>query len=166
MRRSIFALALLLLSSVWLGASSSAASRPQASRPGQSPRDRTAVPLRGGGPAPGRVLSEARITGGAGLPDTLDPFDRFGSEVTDIGDLDGDGIADLAVSSSSALWILFLAPDDTVRAYREHLLRGDLFGDTFLLGALAALGDLDGDGRPELALGDPLDDEAGSSAGA
>jgi hypothetical protein len=52
----------------------------------------------------------------------LDPFDSFGFSAVALGDLDGDGIGDLAVGawgdddggdSQGAVWILFLAGDTT-----------------------------------------------------
>jgi hypothetical protein len=50
--------------------------------------------------AEGRVKSEQRIRRiDGGFTGVLDPFDAFGYEVAAVGDLDGDGLAELAVSS-------------------------------------------------------------------
>ena len=78
-----------------------------------------------------------------------------------LGDLDGDGTGDLAVGangtgllSQGAVWILFLNPDGTVASEAKILgFRG--YGGS----SLATLGDLDGDGTGELAVGAPGDDD-------
>lgn len=100
-----------------------------------------------------------------GLAGMLGANDVFGSAVAAIGDLNGDGTDDLAVgapTSSSppggAVWILFRAPDGTVASEARidsmtpwlPIGAGDDFGRS-----LAMLGDLDGDGHPELAVGAP-----------
>ncbi len=96
----------------------------------------------------------------------LNQNDRFGQRVAMIGDVDGDGFADLAVQSAGddgfveaggAIWILFL--DQTGRARRAtKILPPDPrpFGSPPALDfgeGIEALGDLDGDGRPEIAIG-------------
>ena len=95
--------------------------------------------------------------------------DRFGTVAT-LGDLDGDGVVDLAVGASGPdngrgqsghVWILFMNSDGTARVRRrigegEGGFTGDLGpGDSFG-SSLAALGDLDGDGTTELVVGEPL----------
>ncbi len=115
---------------------------------------------------------------GAGVPDVLD---RFGSALAPLGDLDGDGIVDLAVGApfqddgfpagGGGVWVLFLRSDGSVRAHQEisEVAGGlgnaldtlDMFGD-----AVAALGDLDGDGFEDLAVGAPGDDDGAGAAGA
>ena len=82
----------------------------------------------------------------------------FGWSVASIGDLDGSGTMDLAVGAPWTLtvWILFREADGSIASQRairatDVPFAGVSFGD-----ALAFLGDLDGDGRPELAVGQPL----------
>jgi len=112
----------------------------------------------------------------------LDPFDLFGWHVEGIGDLDEDGVPDIAVSApgdddgsgleGGALYLLFLNRDGSVKSetkisstaggFAGNLDAGDRFGS-----ALAAVGDVDGDGVMDLAAGAPGDDDgAGSDTGA
>jgi len=84
--------------------------------------------------------------------------------VAALGDVDGNGVGDLAVgapsdddggTSKGAVWILFLDADGSVASeQKSSALAGGLvgplrFGENFGL-ALAALGDLDGNGVPDL----------------
>src|SRR5262245_6128638 len=121
----------------------------------------------------GTVRAEQKISSTeGGFGSLLQWFDAFGSSVASIGDLDGDGRAELAVgafregaSDEGAVWILFLDPGGRVRAEQKiknqrrggfggQLDRGDRFGIS-----VASLGDLDRDGHPDLAVGAPGDDD-------
>ncbi|MCH7868994.1 MAG: FG-GAP repeat protein [Myxococcales bacterium] len=110
-----------------------------------------------------------------------DPLsDGFGNGVTGLGDLDGDGVEDVAVAASGdddggtdrgAVWILFLNTDGTVKSQQKisdtqggftgTLSDGDLFGHE-----VASLGDLDGDMVGDLAVGAVRDDGGGLDRGA
>lgn len=67
---------------------------------------------------PGTVLSHQKISSTAGgFTGILDNSDRFGSSLASLGDLDGDGVTDLAVGAwtdddggfdRGAVWVLFL----------------------------------------------------------
>jgi len=115
-----------------------------------------------------------------GFGDGLDAWDLFGSAVANIGDLDGDGITDLAVgamydddggTNRGAAWILFMNANGAVKSkqkisstqggFGSGLANDDRFGNS-----IAPLGDLDGDGIADLAVGAALDDDGGTNRGA
>ena len=110
----------------------------------------------------------------------LDDSDKFGYSIDNIGDLNNDNIIDIAVgapgdddvrelvnfesgetsSSRGAVYILFLNSDGTVKSsqkisssegnFREKLELEDSFGFS-----LSKLGDLNGDGITDIAVGSP-----------
>ena len=114
---------------------------------------------------PGWALSHQKISATeGGFTGTLDNSDLFGFSATSLGDLDGDGVGDVAIgapqdddggNARGAVWVLFLNADGTVKSHQKIsntqggftgiLENSDLFGYS-----LASLGDLDGDGANDL----------------
>lgn len=129
----------------------------------------------------GRVIDSTLISGTAGgFTGTLDNNDQMGRAVADIGDLDNDGINDLALGAMldddggtdrGCVWLFFMNADNSVRAHQKisstiggftgTLDNGDRFGMS-----IAALGDLDADGTEDIAVGARGDDDGGTNRGA
>lgn len=137
--------------------------------------------------ADGTVKAHQKITSQeGGFDETLILGEFFGSSLGFLGDLDGDGLEELAVGAGGdpdggtargAVWMLSLAANgmvarhwkisDTAGGFRGVLDDEDYFGGFFLGGGcVALLGDLDGDGFSELGVGAPMDDDGGSNRGA
>lgn len=107
------------------------------------------------------------------LPDSA----RWGADVAGIGDLDNDGVPDLAVgqgtynSNKGAAWIMLMNANGTVKdtalittnrnGFGTGLDNDDSFGNR-----LAALGDFNGDTIPDLAVLAPGDDDGATDRGA
>src|SRR5262245_53615259 len=136
---------------------------------------------------PGQVLRHRKIgTDPVRFPHFLDPYDGFGAALAPLGDLDGDAVVDLAVGAPGdddggndrgAVGILFLERDRSVKSYQKissragglhELLRAEdpLSARGEFGGSLAAMGDQDGDGIPDLAVGAPMDGSLGMEQGA
>jgi hypothetical protein len=132
--------------------------------------------------------------GTGGFTGALDTLDHFGEGVASLGDLDGDGITDLAVSAAldddggnetcllaepfpncerGAVWILFLNSDGTVREHQKISdttggFDGELGNNDRFGGKLAWLGDMGpcAPSRNALAVGAHRDDDGGFDHGA
>ncbi|MCH8031468.1 MAG: FG-GAP repeat protein [Bacteroidetes bacterium] len=130
---------------------------------------------------PGTVLSHQKISSTeGGFTGTLDDRDEFGNSVAALGDLDGDGAQDIAVgalwdddggSNRGAVWILFLNTNGTVESHQkisstEGGFTGTLDDEDFFGCSVAGLGDLDGDGKHDIAVGAFGDDDGGFDHGA
>jgi len=129
----------------------------------------------------GTVKSHQKISATqGGFTGKLDDSDLFGESIASVGDLDGDGVGDLAVSAvrdddggtdRGAVWLLFLRSNGTVKSHQKisstqggftgKLGKYDYFG-----GSLSSLGDLDADGVADLAVGACYDDDGGEDRGA
>jgi len=129
----------------------------------------------------GTVKSHQKIsdTEGGFLGD-LDDGDLFGHEFANMGDLDGDFVNDIAVSTigdddggtdRGAVWILFLNSDGTVKSHQkisdtEGGFLGDLDDFDSFAHSVDNVGDLDNDGTADLVTGSVYDDDGGTDRGA
>ena len=109
----------------------------------------------------------------------LSDADRYGTSITSIGDLNGDGVTDIAVgaradtaggSSRGAIHIHFMNTDGSIDSTVEindltengpTLSENDFYGIS-----VANIGDLNGDGVLDIAVGAIYDDAGGDSRGA
>jgi hypothetical protein len=109
-----------------------------------------------------RSLRDGRILSRWGAPEGAN---FFGARVVLLGDLDADGVSDLAISAPGedrargAVYLLS-GSDGSLLERLAGARHGDRFGS-----ALLALGDHNGDGSPDLAIGAPGDSGRGLGIG-
>ena len=133
----------------------------------------------------GTVDDETKIsstTGGFG--GSLDNFDGFGMGIAAMGDLNNDGVAEIAVGAhgdddgneyelpgagggQGAVWILYLDSDSEVEYEVKISQTAGGFGADLDVGSwfgygMESVGDLDNDGFEDLVVGAPGDDGFGS----
>ena len=127
---------------------------------------------------PGYVESTVQLKENQnGAPPVFDQSENFGTSIECIGDLDGDGVQDLAVGADPGLgsfsfmggrvWILFMNSNGTIKDYFEIAEGVGGFSGGLGLNSrfgcdISLIGDLDNDQIPELAVGATGVDDAGA----
>ena len=129
----------------------------------------------------GSVVRAERLSEGNRGVGAIASFAGFGAAVADIGDVDHNGVRDLAVgapfasSNAGEVFVLLLDRDGKVVNHTELASGSDGFGGSwgisrvstgpgYLLGSsLAAAGDVDGDAVPDLLVGSPGRTSAGGA---
>ncbi|MFH0893311.1 MAG: T9SS type A sorting domain-containing protein [Bacteroidota bacterium] len=128
----------------------------------------------------GMVHSYSKISStSGGFTGIINDNDRFGRGVANIGDLDGDGVNDLAVGAiydcqsayqAGAVWILFLNSNGTVKSHTKICNNSSNFPAYLnaydFLGCVVSSGvDITGDGKYELAVSSHSNDFTGYNRG-
>jgi hypothetical protein len=129
--------------------------------------------------ADGTVITAQKIADNTGGFGSLSSHDRFGRSVTEISDLNGDGVPDLAVGATGddtggadrgAVYILFMKASGTVSATQKIADNTGGFGQLTNLDdfgrSVTGISDLNADSVPDLAVGAIGDDTGGTSRGA
>ena len=120
-----------------------------------------------------------KIASGTNGGPTLADEDLFGTSVSSIGDLNGDGIEDMVVGANGddtggtdrgAVYVLFMNRDGTVSSsvkIASGTNGGPTLADEDLFGtSVSSIGDLNGDGIEDMVVGAPVDDTGGTERGA
>jgi hypothetical protein len=105
---------------------------------------------------------------------SVGPHAGLGASLACLGDLDGDGLPELAIGQDPRFdqgrSVFVVSLDASGAPRRARRIRGDELGlpegYSWLGDALAGVGDVDGDGVPDLAVGDPGDEDGGVGRGA
>jgi hypothetical protein len=128
----------------------------------------------------GGVKSHTRITKNESGLNTSSPngFNEFGQSIANLGDIDGDGVVDIAVGNNGfnlsyggEIYILLLNTDGTVKNHSRIASNVGGFAHTITGGqnfskSIANIGDIDGDGVVDIAVGNHRDGDGGNQKGA
>ncbi len=131
--------------------------------------------------ANGTVQSQQKISENHGnLNLTFENFDKFGFGLSNLGDVNGDSIIDIAVGAIGdddggtdigAVYILFLDTNGTVIQNQKISVTQGGFAGTIEIGSTfgygtTGIGDIDGDGVNDMIISDHLDNDGGAQKGA
>lgn len=116
--------------------------------------------------AAGQVIGEKRLSDTTPTFGTIVDGNYFGTSIANIGDIDGNGYDDIAVgaysqnattSNSGSVYIILLEKDGKVKSHSRINDNNNLFGrNHWHFGtSVANIGDIDGDGNTDLAVGEP-----------
>ena len=126
----------------------------------------------------GTVSSTIEINSNTPSGPSLNNFDGFGSSVASIGDLNDDGIPDIAAGATNddtgganrgTIHVMFMNRDGTVSSTVEinsNTPNGpDLVNNNYFGSSVASIGDLNNDGIPDIAAGVSNDNTGGAGRG-
>jgi hypothetical protein len=129
--------------------------------------------------ANGTVQSTVLLSSGANGMPNLNAGDNFGARVADLGDLDLDGVEDIAVlapgddaggTNKGAVHICFLNTNGTIKSKVKITAGLNGFTGSFINGRcfdadVAEVGDMNQDGITDLAVGSSIGDDGGTDRG-
>lgn len=131
---------------------------------------------------PGMVLSHQKISQDSGsFSFTLDADDNLGTGVADLGDVDGDGVPDIAIGAwqdddggndAGAVYVCLMNANGTVKGYTRiannegGFPTGILDATDFFGIDVYGMGDFNRDGWNDIVVGASGDDDGGSAHGA
>jgi gliding motility-associated-like protein len=119
--------------------------------------------------ANGTVQNQQKISNfQGGLGNILTQYQQFGWGVACLGDLNGDGVLDIAVTNLTTIFILFLNTNGTINSQQQITATTGGFSDpdgNFKF-SISSLCDMNGDGTTDILVGGDADSQSPDNAGA